>query len=269
MAMEEDDNDFEDNDFEDDGFEDDGFEDDGKDDGWEDGDDDGWGDDKDDDGWGGLVTEDQTIEQAPREEMKRQVSVIKALTSDDITDAVNEKVNILFDSLADDDTVDITKRECLLLLRRYKWNPQKIMDVYFTDKNKILVGAGVCIDKKKNIINDKNKNNVIECGVCMDDVKMSDTFCLECGHLNTCKSCWVDYLRDGVKTKQCVHLTCPTHKCYVTIPQDVWQLFLADKHKEEFKRYQRFCRENFVEVKSIFYLYLRIIALLNIFIINK
>ena len=149
------------------------------------------------------------------------------------------------------------ERKCLLLLRRYKWNSTKIIDVYFTEPEKILVGAGVCIDKKDNIINDKNKNEMMECGICMDDVKMGDTFYLECGHLNTCKSCWVDYLRDGVKTKQCVHLTCPTHKCYVTIPQDVWKLFLSESYPEEFKRYERFCRENFVEVLCL-YLKLRI-----------
>merc|ERR1712154_636882 len=63
------------------------------------------------------------------------------------------------------------------------------------------------------------------------------------------KPCWIDYLRSGAKTKQCVHLTCPTHKCYVTIPQDVWKLFLGQdkKYSKELARYSRFCRENFVE----------------------
>lgn len=246
-TMDIDNGEFEDGDFEDneDGdFEDGDFDDGDFDDG---GDDDGWGDEDDDknNGWGDedLVENDnQDLLTFNKPALIKQISAITPLTQQDIDDAVNKKVKQLAEELS------LEERKCLLLLRRYKWNTTKIIDVYFTEPDKILVGAGVCIDKKEDVINDKNKNNVMECGICMDDVPMSDTFCLECGHLNTCKSCWIDYLRDGVKTKQCVHLTCPTHKCYVTIPQDVWKLFLSDKYKDEYKRYQRFCRENFVEV---------------------
>ena len=208
---------------------------------WDDGDekDGGWGDED-------IVENDnQDLLTMNKPAMVKQISAITPLSSEDIDIAVDKKVKQLAEELS------LEERKCLLLLRRYKWNATKIIDVYFTEPDKILVGAGVCIDKKDNIINDKNKNNIMECGICMDDVKMSDTFYLECGHLNTCKSCWVDYLRDGVKTKQCVHLTCPTHKCYVTIPQDVWKLFLEDKYGDELLRYQRFCRENFVEVSDI------------------
>jgi len=211
----------------------------------------GWGDDaeeqKEDDGggWGDddIIDEDQALIGIEKPNLEKQMSLVSALSPEDIDKAVQDKVKALADELS------LEENKCLLLLRKYKWNAVKIIDVYFTDPDKILVEAGVCIEPKKReeIVNDQNKNEVMECGVCMDDVKMAEAFCLECGHLNTCKSCWIDYLRNHVKTKQCVHLTCPTHKCYVTIPQEVWRQFLGDKYGDELVRYTRFCRENFVE----------------------
>jgi len=163
------------------------------------------------------------------------------MSADDIDRAVASKVQNLAEELS------LEERKCLLLLRKYKWNSNKIIDVYFNEPEKILVGAGVCIEPKKSVITEQNKNDELECEICLDDVLRKDAFCLECGHLNTCKRCWIDYLGNGVKSKSCVTLTCPTHKCYVTIPQETWKLFLEPNHKRQLQRYERFCRENFVE----------------------
>mmetsp|Transcript_1685 Transcript_1685/g.3319 ORF Transcript_1685/g.3319 Transcript_1685/m.3319 type:complete len:536 (-) Transcript_1685:2796-4403(-) len=223
------------------------FEDDADDGGFDDADDAAWGDEnkEDDDGWGDVVQDDAPPPLSGMDDnpLTRQISAVNALSAEDIDIAVQEKVKVLAEELS------LEERKCLLLLRKYKWNAALINDVYFNDPDKILVEAGVCVAPKsdKEVAEQKSKQSEMECGVCMDDVPISQTFCLECGHLNTCNKCWIEYLCDGVKTKQCVHLTCPTHKCYVTIPQDVWGHFLADKHPNEYARYLRFCRENFVE----------------------
>ena len=87
----------------------------------------------------------------------------------------------------------------------------------------------------------------------MDDVDVNkDIYVLECGHQTTCKKCWTDYLLDSVNNKECVNLPCPAYKCHVTIPEKVWQYFLKDKYPNQFKRYKRFCRENFIEVFTQF-----------------
>jgi len=177
----------------------------------------------------------------PKPSIERQATAIIEMTQEDIDDAVLQKVRALAEELS------LEERKCLLLLRRYKWNATKIIDVYFTKPDDILVGAGVCIDPKKNVVSASNEDEELECGVCMEEVARRDAFCLECGHLNTCKGCWVDYLCDGVKTKQCVTLTCPTFKCYVTIPEETWARFLEPAHPLQLQRYRRFCRDNFVE----------------------
>ena len=74
-----------------------------------------------------------------------------------------------------------------------------------------------------------------ECLVCLNIVPMDDFFSLSCGHSNVCKSCWIDYLLYGVKTKQC--LNCPTFECYEVILPNIWQLFLSNNYQNEYYRY--------------------------------
>merc|ERR1719336_2525695 len=105
-------------------------------------DDDNWGDDPNDpDDWD--PTEEEQKHPEPMVPMRRQVSAVTEMSPEDIDKAVQHKVDVLADELS------LEKRKCLLLLRKYKWNANKIIDVYFTDPEKILVGAGVCIEPKK------------------------------------------------------------------------------------------------------------------------
>ena len=195
-------------DFNDDDFNDDEF----LDDEWNENDD-------NDDDWGDTEivneTDPYSIGFDEKTEKKRQASAIIAVSPEDIDASMDRKVQQLADELS------LPPKTCLLLLRRYKWNVSKIIEVYFVDSDKILLGAGVCIhpEDPAKIKKLQSKDVEMECAICMVDVKMSDTFCLECGHLNVCKGCWVDYLRNKVRSKECVTLTCPTSKCYVTIPE--------------------------------------------------
>ena len=142
------------------------------------------------------------------------------VSPEDIEKAVNAKVDELGEEL------ELEKRKCLLLLRRYKWNSAKIIDEFFTEKQtEMFVSAGICIDPYRDVIADANKDEKMECEICMEQMHISEVFALECGHINTCKNCWFDYLVHGVKSKQCVLLDCPTSKCRVTIPSNVWERF--------------------------------------------
>jgi len=140
------------------------------------------------------------------------------------------------------------ENDCMLLLRKFKWNVAQVMDAYFVNPDKIRLEAGICIHPKP----PKLKSGSIECQVCMDDVDISNVFSLECGHQTTCNPCWVDYLKDGARTKECVHLPCPAYKCNVIIREEYWKKFLADKYPSLWERYQKFCRENFVECSKDF-----------------
>eukprot|EP01083_Nonionella_stella_P209080 758194_1 len=135
MDVEEDNNEFEDDD-------DNEFEDGDNDDEWDDDENKGG----DDEGWGDVIEEtDAAIIGINKPDLSKQISSIVALSPEDIDRSVIIKVNQLSEELS------LDKTKCLLLLRRYKWNITKIIDVYFTDSDKILIGAGVCINPKKTI----------------------------------------------------------------------------------------------------------------------
>jgi ariadne-1 len=196
----------------------------------------GDGDGDDDDGWGAVIsTDDPQISNAPIIFLK-QMSQVTPLTIDEVDVAMNSKVGQISEQL------DIVDDKSLLLLRRYKWNSNRINDVYFTNPEKILGEAGVCMDPH----DPARKSGEMECQVCYDDIDVKDAYSLVCGHQNTCKSCWVYICSTSVQTKQCVFLTCPTTKCHVVAPGSTWKMFLAD-HPKEYTRYLRFCRDNFVE----------------------
>lgn len=171
-------------------------------------------------------------------------SVVLDMSTDDIHKAIQSKVSALAEEL------NLGERKCLLLLRKYKWDTSKIIDVYFTDPEKILVGAGVCITPKTDVFNDSDKCKDFECGVCFENIPMEKALYLECGHFNTCKDCWIRYLMNAVQSKSCVTLRCPSYKCHVAIAEDVWKKLLGPKHQNGLDRYIRFCRDSFVEVTS-------------------
>jgi len=86
----------------------------------------------------------------------------------------------------------------------------------------------------------------------LEDVDVRHVFSLECGHQTTCSPCWVDYLKDGSRSKECVNLPCPAYKCNVVICEAHWKKLLEEKSPLVLDRYLKFCRENFVECSKDF-----------------
>lgn len=205
--------------------------------------DDGFGDDGGDDGWGDpdepLDTMEQKIDtldpNAP--DMMRSQTVAVALTDEKIDEEIDKKVNQIIEEL------DLERHECLLLLRLFNWNSEKIIESYFNNTENVRKDAGICINP---VTEASIKSGVIECQVCMDDTNIKQVYNLICGHQTTCNKCWIDYLRDAVRTKECINLTCPAFKCNIILPQPTWKHFLNKKYKNDFERYKRFCRENFI-----------------------
>jgi ariadne-1 len=217
-------------------------------------DDDGWGDDDgfDDDvpageGWdddeemlldpaGGAMY----IESAPP--LHRSRTQMRSLGGDDIDDAIALRITQLKES------IELDEDKCLLLLRKFKWNVAKVIEAYFVDPAKVQKDAGICAVKATDVVSDEE----IECQVCMDDFPADEMFHLDCGHQTTCSTCWTDYLRRSVKSKDCVSLVCPAFKCDVVVPETAWHKFLAGVDDTALERYVRFCRENFVEFSKDF-----------------
>merc|ERR1712193_314863 len=117
------------------------------------------------------------------------------------------------------------------------WSIAKLNEKYFDDQDKILEDSGWCSKPK----DPPKKSGEIECRVCMDDVNVKEVYSLPCGHQDTCKSCWYDYLSNSVKSKQCISLPCPSYKCKVIIPLKAWKYFFLNYKLDEtlYNRYLR------------------------------
>eukprot|EP01084_Bolivina_argentea_P235687 396516_1 len=212
-----------------------------------DGDEDDYEDDYEDDdtdGWGDGIEKQDSIPEAEPLPMEKQISAVVKLSREDIKQHIDKKIKTL------SETVELNDEKCLLLLRKHKWNEANIIELYFSNPEATQIDAGICINPlSQEGINKKiDESKVIECGVCLeDDININDTYYLQCGHISTCKSCWIHYLLTSTKTTDCINLTCPTHKCKLIIQSHIYKMFLADKYTDAFKRYLRFCDENFVE----------------------
>ncbi|ETO20862.1 hypothetical protein RFI_16347, partial [Reticulomyxa filosa] len=146
---------------------------------WDDGDeaaedDAGWDDDNDnaEEDWGVTMSTGPTHTADMDIEPTTSSQAVVALTKNEIDAAIGKRVQQLKDQ------IELDENDCLLLLRKWKWSVAQVMDVYFTNSDKIRSEAGICLNLQK----PKLKSGKIECQVCMENVDIKIVFSLECGH---------------------------------------------------------------------------------------
>eukprot|EP01083_Nonionella_stella_P233911 823689_1 len=152
---------------------------------------------------------------------------------------IRGEVDKIAESLAQ--TLHIEPPIASLLLRANGWNKEKLLDKYFTSSDEVYDAAGIIVLPK-----DENSSNMdpIECGICCDDVPLSETFSLECGH-RFCQTCWSDYLGDRLDTaaQDAVRSVCPEYECGTAVPDSVAKKFLSESR---WAKYESFLIQSFV-----------------------
>eukprot|EP01084_Bolivina_argentea_P122358 216820_1 len=144
-------------------------------------------------------------------------------------------------------TLGLDTTECLLLLRKYRWNSDEIIKICsIQDSKQLLVNTGIICNYDIRII-----DNI--CKMCMETVNDTLLLGIECGH-KICLSCWIDYLRYETKTKACIFTVCAEYKCNLWVRQDFFETILAPRYIEDYQRYLRFCRADFVEHSKDFFM---------------
>jgi ariadne-1 len=97
------------------------------------------------------------------------------------------------------------------LLRHFKWNKERFMDLYFANPEGILAEAGVIIDDAKRPRFVKIKGFV--CDICCADEADLESLALSCGH-RYCRDCYEHYLTQKITEEgesrriQCMHGKC-------------------------------------------------------------
>ena len=143
-------------------------------------------------------------------------------------------------------TLNIDAEIVSLLLRKYGWKTDRLMENYLLDSIKCLN------DNHLNQINQKddskystNKDLMVECPICVNDVKISTTFSLDCQH-RFCTECWTDYISSEINNKSfnSIFITCPGHKCQTPLKNSIIKRFASDT--KQWLKFENYIVQSFI-----------------------
>ena len=136
-------------------------------------------------------------------------------------------------------TLNIDGEIVSLLLRNYQWKTDRLMENYLLNSLKCLNENNLTkINKKNDNKYSSNNNLMIECSICVSDVKISNTFSLDCNH-RFCNQCWTDYISSTINNKSfnSIFIKCPGHKCQTPLKNSIIKQFIDTKQWNKFENY--------------------------------
>ena len=132
--------------------------------------------------------------------------------------------------------VDLTcleRGDCILLLKSFKWNVNKMNDVYYDDSEKYLLKAGTQF-------REIDPPEEIECEICCDTT--TEPIGLACGHY-FCKSCWKEHIKTRFGKGIILDCPCMSSGCKCLITHDL----IKQVSTVYADRYWFFLKKDFVE----------------------
>lgn len=143
------------------------------------------------------------------------------------------------------------------LLQNNKWNKEKLIELFFSNPEKVMKNAGIDL-YSSSIIEQfavdnttKNDSNVLvdieptfQCRICYDSVSVKYVCCLGCNH-RFCKPCYSEYLDNQIKDGPlCIIAKCPEFKCTQVVTERVYRELVLPYSKQN---YDRYLLRNFIE----------------------
>eukprot|EP01105_Mastigella_eilhardi_P005216 TRINITY_DN16977_c0_g1_i1.p1 TRINITY_DN16977_c0_g1~~TRINITY_DN16977_c0_g1_i1.p1 ORF type:complete len:502 (-),score=162.42 TRINITY_DN16977_c0_g1_i1:63-1544(-) len=148
--------------------------------------------------------------------------------------ALEQEQNAVTDRIAS--LTGLPRGAAELLLMHYKWNEEKLQQLYFEDESVALKAAGV-VPEKKGTPSPVDGRKKVTCLICWDEVNASDTHTLSCGHQPYCDKCIRDYLSEMVHGCGRYLVRCPWPKCVAIYPDDAMKKFLTEQLYTSFRNY--------------------------------
>jgi ariadne-1 len=131
-----------------------------------------------------------------------------------------------------------------ILLRKYKWNKERLIDVYYNDTEEILKEAGVSNQEPST---SPSPSSSIRCRICGDLFGKDDCYSLNCQH-SFCKGCYGTYLTHQINDgPPCVFAHCPEYKCKQAITISAVQSLCS---QETYEKYMMYITRNFIETSA-------------------
>jgi ariadne-1 len=143
----------------------------------------------------------------------------------------------------------ITASAAGVLLRGYRWNDRALLAAY--RESPVEVCKKACVGASLHSVM-RSASQVetadFECPVCFDDVPVSKSFAMNCGH-RQCLDCWLAFLENEIDSGtssggSCLTTTCPGFKCKESVGEEIFEMLLPGDH---FEKYQRKLLLSFVD----------------------
>ena len=153
-----------------------------------------------------------------------------------------------------DETVEvlgITPAAATILLQKYKWSKESLLEDYMNDSDKVLKAAGVYHRCGHTIEADTDKDKSVtgkECPICYEDA--DDMMAMPCGHA-FCQDCWYNFCVNAVAEGPiAVRKTCPRAGCPEMVTEDEMKAALGSS-SADFVKYQTFQLRSFVDSNAL------------------
>ena len=112
-----------------------------------------------------------------------------------------------------------------ILLRHFRWNKERLIDMYMERPDKVLEAAGLGSDNGP-----APSTKVIKgftCEICCEDTPGLETYALKCGH-RYCVDCYRLYLAQKISDEgEAARIQCPTAKCHRIVDSKSLDLLVA------------------------------------------
>jgi len=155
-------------------------------------------------------------------------------TMEEIESRQNEIINEAADLL------NRSHDDAIIILRHFKWDVNKIPEIWFGKEDKL--------GKEIGVIPANPPPKTTMCEMCYDDLD-EESDGIKCKH-NFHSYCWSGYLKTLIeKGIGCVESNCPKMGCNMTIPYSMFKKYLDPKDFTTYKKYH--CRSFTDDNKSI------------------
>ena len=128
------------------------------------------------------------------------------------------------------ETLFLERGPAILAMIYYEWNSDKL-NMWYEDVETNKYNAGIELSPKlKKIFQSEGVESFGNtCLIC--DEEKNDTFCsLSCGH-QFCGDCWLDYLKENLKSPLgALKAKCPQNKCNCIVGEDIYKKIIKDKN---------------------------------------
>ena len=131
-----------------------------------------------------------------------------------------------------------------LLLQHFSWDKERLVEMYYSDSEKVLTDAGL-----KNFSSEQTWDDGSSkiCRICCDEYNTLEMYAIGCNHC-FCKTCYGGYLSQAIADgPSCIQTQCPEHKCKQLVPQGAFLELTETKVSEKYRIY---LTRNYIEMSK-------------------